>query len=327
MNSIGYILKNHLHRAVANRHAILTTLGMTLMTLFLAIYFTSQFEMKSHIAVVTDAQSLKFQTRQFQMSILEEVPPTSALVRNKYDAVLIDRGDGQYDILTLKNEDFKERLQQAITDPEAAASADDTTRGIGTNIFGFLVMLVLLEGLLFMNFFTEDKQYGTFKRTVVSPAGIGRYLIAQCLFTFSIIYVPTLGLLMIVKEVFGIDIGFAYSMYAFLLAMLACLAAAFALFMAAIIEKTDNMLSFSASIIVLTSLISGSFYAKTHDGIMETMTQWLPQKQFLTVVQGLERQESLFDFLGEIGYVFCFALVLLGTGIGICTRKFRQGHY
>lgn len=327
MKGIAKLLSNHLLRAIAQRGLILTTLTLTLLSIFIAVYFTSTFEMKGRIAVVTKDKSLDIQHIPYHVDIVQEMPPTSKLVLKKYDAVLIDQEKGQFDIVTIKSDIFTSQLERAITHPERITQTDETERGIGTNILGFLMMFVLLEGLMFMTFFTEDKQIGTLRRIVTTPVGLSRYLATQCLFTFMMTYLPTFGILVIAQEWVHIDIGLTYPAYSMLLALLALLSTGFALFMTAVMENPDNILSFSAGIVVLTSLISGSFYSIQHKGMMEWLTNLLPQKQLLTLAQGLEQKGSLWSCTGELSYMLLLTGVLFFAGIVVCHYRFRQGRY
>lgn len=334
----------------------------------------------------------QLRSARFNVDVMQEAPPLSTLVRNKYDAVILlgnrdvsnrgvsnrdvsdrdvsdrdvsdrdvsNRGAsdrdvsarGEIEVFTVKSVAFKTKLLQALTLPATKAtlpasqdtksrvksksdplttagnaSPEEATRGIGANIVGYLVMFILLGGLLFMDFFTADKQKGTFKRIATSPAGIGRYLAAQYAFTFAFVFVPSLALLVATKEVFRLDIGFTYGEYAFLLALLALLSSAFALVVTAAMEKADNIFSFGSSVIILTSLLSGSFFALAKDSAIAYVSHVLPQKHVMTLAQGFERQAPLADYVGEISYVLLFVAVSFAVGVVICARKFRTGNY
>lgn len=327
MSRLISMFQTQILRAIARRNYLFMILVMTLLTIFMAVYFTSEWDRKERIAVVTKEKSFPIHHQDLHIEILEKVPPTSKLLMNQYDAVLVDQGEGKFYILTLKSRDYKSTLKKVLANPETASKPVAEKTGVGVTLLGYLTLFVLLEGLMFMIFFTEDKQNRTFLRTVTTPAGISRYFLVQSLFTFMILYVPTFLLLVMTKEGFGFDIGFSYGKYGFLLALLSLLSTSFALFMTAIVEKSDNNLSFSASLVVLTSLLSGSFYPVQQEGFMERLTYWLPQKRFLDLTMDLEQQTPLWDHTGEISYLLCICLILLSTGITLCTRRFREGRY
>lgn len=309
------------------KNYILTSLAITLIAMFLAVYMTSKFEVRGHIAVISPSGENPIVQEVFQSHILEQAPPQSQLVRGKFDAVVTFGEDGRYTIDTLKGEEFQALLRLAIDHPDQPLP-NEGRRGVGTNIVGFLLMFILLEGLLFMNLFTEDKESGMFRRTVISPVGIPNYLLAQCLFCFILIYVPTLLLFVCMKGLLHLELGFSLAQFAGLLIFPAILSTAFALFMLAWIEKLDNAMSLSSTIVLLTSLLSGSFFRlATEPGWLKGLTELFPQKQLLYGVQGLEQSESFWTYTGSWSYVLLLALLMFGGGWWICTRRFRQGRY
>lgn len=327
MKTMISIMKINGYRMMARKNYILTSLAITLITLFLAVYMTSKFEVRGNIAVISPSGVNPIAQEAIHSHLLDQAPPRSQLVRGKFDAVVTFSNEGQYAIDTLKGEEFQSLLRLAIDHPEQPLP-NEGRRGVGTNIVGFLLMFILLEGLLFMNLFTEDKEKGLFRRTVISPAGIANYLLAHSLFCFMLIYVPTLLLFGIMKGLLHMELGFTLAQYAGLLIFPAMLSTAFAVFMLAWIEKLDNAMSLASTIVLLTSLLSGTFFRlATEPGWLKGVTELFPQKQLLYGVQGLEQSESFWTYAGSWSYVVLLALLMFGIGWWICARRFRQGHY
>ncbi|MBU5442312.1 ABC transporter permease [Paenibacillus sp. MSJ-34] len=326
MKGVGSVFRNNMNRMKSRKNYLFSTLAMTIAAMAFAIYFTAAFDMKGSIAVVTEADEMPIGTKDFRVERLAEVPPKSQLVRGKYDAVIVDQGNGTHKIETVKGDAFKEKLQQALASPERPQS-EEAKRGVGMNILGFLIMFVLLEGMLFMNLFAEDKANGTLRRVIVSPASLTSYMLAQSLFCFVILYAPTYVLLVAAQTLLGLDLGFTLLQYAWLLGLLAALATAFALFMTAWIDSLDNAMMAAASIIVLTSILSGSFYTFSHGGLMKVVVSLLPQKQFLNLVQDLEQRTATAAGSQQIGYLLVFTAILFVAGWAICRRRSKEGRY
>ncbi|WP_163856062.1 ABC transporter permease [Paenibacillus elgii] len=327
MRTIIDLYMNNFRRMWSRKGVLLLVLLFSMLALSLAVYFTAKFEVRGHLAWIGNGASEAARPQGFQVTVLQEAPRKSALVRGQYDAIVHDEGNGQYRIETFKSEEFRQLVLQAIQHPEQV-HPDPSKRGVGTNVTGFLLMFLMLEGLLFMNLFTEDKENGTFKRVIVSSVGIGRYMAAQALFTFSFVYVPTYVTIAVIKLAFGLDIGFSLAAYAGLLAVPVALGTAFAWFLLACIEKLDNAMPMASTIILLTSLLSGSFGSKTAEyGVMYWITGLLPQKRFLELVSGLERNEEISVYVGQLGYVLGLTLILLLAGFAVVWRRVREGCY
>ncbi|GIP33193.1 ABC transporter permease [Paenibacillus sp. J2TS4] len=326
MRGMTHVFINNIYRMISRIHYLFLSLGLTIAVMALAIFFTSQLEVEGRLAVVGEPGHLPASVHEYRLESLEQVPPKSQLVRNKYDAVLIDQGNGHYTVETIKGDEFKLKLQQALEHP-GSPPPEEKRRGAAGQMLGFLTMIILMGGLLFMTFFPEDKRNGTFRRLAVSPVRIGSYMIAQCLFCFAIIYVPTYGLIIAAHLLLHIDIGLSLLSYGWLLGLLALLATAFAMFMTSWLEHNDNMLVLSGSLIVLTSLLSGSFYSFSPEGPMKWVTAVLPQKQFLTAVEGLEQHVPVVEWGGSVLYLLILSGGLLAAGWLICRRRLADGRY
>lgn len=275
-----------------------------------------------------------------RVEALEEAPPMSLLMRNRYDAVIIDEGGGRFDILTVKGDAFRMQLAALLTGTKAGAEFGAPSRGVGTTIVGYLVMFMLISGSTYMNFFTDDKQLGTFRRTATSPVGIGSYLAGQLLFNGLMLFVPAMTILVLLKQLFGMDIGFSFGQYALLLALLTGLATAFGFLIAAVIENPDDGMAVASSTIIVTSLLAGSFFAFEHeDAVMQFATGLLPQKGLLDLASILERVVTvgpgtsgvsgsvLGEMAGPVLHVVAVALIMCAAGWAVCARRFRAGSY
>jgi len=328
MNKIICIIKNNYLRALANKNQIIVVLLMSFFSILFAVYFTSKLEVKANIAVVTSQENFQMDSKYIKFKILEKEPAKSELVMNKYDAIVFDRGNGKFDIKTLKSKSFEQMLRNALKDPSSFKPLKSERRGVGTNILGYLIMFILLQGLMFMNFFSEDKQIRTLKRVAISPASIGGFLVAHGLFNYIMVYIPTFLVLIISREVLKINIGFSYLQYTFLLGLITLLSTAFALFVSSIVEKVDNVSTAGATIIVLTSLLSGSFYSFNNKNVIfNGFVSLLPQKNFMSLVQGIEQGNSFVNYLPQFSYIIILSLALFVMGSMICKKRFNEGRY
>ncbi len=307
---------------------VLVWLALTLVSMLVAVYLPPRLEIKGNIAYVAGNGAVVPQSRWCRIDPVEQIPPMSQLVRNKYDAVVVAQGGGQLQVITIKNESFRRQLEQALRHPDTFIPDASSRRGVGTNITGYLVLFLLLAGLQFMGLYTEDKAGGTFRRTVTSPIGIHGYLAGQLLFNVLVVFVPAYALLIMLRAAFRIEIGFTYAQYALLLGLLTALATTFSLFMTSAIEKDDNTMALASSIILLTSLLSTSFFPYQHGGaVMKFITNLLPQKRLMHIVQGLEQGRPLAEMTGHIGYVALVSLAFCTAGWWICQRRFGAGRY
>lgn len=327
MNMIN-IVKINLYRAIALKNYVILTMSITLALIMGATFFTSQAQSLGRVAVIGDIDELDLYKNQFEIHQLEEPPAMSEMVKNKYDAVLTKQQDGQYEIFTLRSEEFKIHLEHSLNGSAESAGVKMKTRGTATNILGFLLMYVLIQGIMFMKFFSEDKESGTFKRIVTGPVDIKVYLAAQFITTFLLIYIPTFTVLVFSKGILKVDLGLSYMHYSWLLALIVSIAAAAAICITAYVEKEDNAMTLAGAIIVLTSLLSGAFYTIDHNNlIIKTFNSILPQTFVLRIVQGVEQELLATSYAPEIAYLLLTIVLLFTVGMWVCRSRFNRGAY
>lgn len=341
------VFKNDIKRILNEKSYLIVVLTVTVLTILLAVYFTSKFEIKANLAVVTAQNTVKANFynmlsktlssmknpnspihKSINVTELSKAPEKSELVMGKYDAIITDKGDGTFKIDTFKGKAFETMIENAIKSNSSVNYTNKDTRKVGTNILGYLIMFILIEGAIFMKFFSEDKELRTFKRVLISPISMKSYLIGHCLFNFLMMYVPTFIVLIVEKEILKVNIGFSYDKYAYFLAIMTLLSTAFAFFMSSIIEYTDDVMMMSNIITTLTSVLAGSFYSFTSkNSVMDKLTALIPQKSYITLVQGIENNNALLNYIPQLSYIFVLVAAFFIVGTVVCKKRFNEGRY
>lgn len=325
MRTMFYLLKNNLNRAISRKNYFLLMLCITVVTIGAAVYFTGKLEVRGNIAVVGDFQSLAVDSKYLHVEKLAKVPEKSALVMNKYDAVLIEKGGGGFDLMTIKSPSYKDRILQ-ILNKGSVELPDSEKRGIASNILGYLVMMIFIQGLLFMMMYADDKENGTFKRIGVSPVPAGTYLAGHGIFNFIMVFVPTYLVIVVCKLIFNINIGLSFFKYAWLLALITFLATSYSLLLSSIFKKTESSNMVGQAVAVLTSLLAGCFYSFDNaHSIMKKLVMVLPQKNFLLLIQGVEQGKSLSGFAPQLIYLLVLPVVMLIASGILVKSKLKKG--
>ncbi|ENK1243532.1 ABC transporter permease [Clostridium botulinum] len=328
--SVFTILKNNFYRISYKKSIIITAIIFVPLMIMAAVYFTGKMEIKGTIAVVSQHKSLNLSTKYFKIKNLDKKPNMSELLLNKYDAVLEKKEDGKFNITTIKGDKFKKTIQNYLNSPQNINKNIDIgeKRGIGTNILGFLIMIILVQSIGTMVLYPEDRDFKTFRRILVSPISEGKYLLAQGIFNFIIIYIPVFLAILITKEVFNVNIGFSYGNLAILLSIITFLGTSFALFITSAIDDLDSSLMLGSAIITLTSIISGSFYSfSDNNKILDIIINTLPQKSYLTLVQGVENGKSILSYKFELSYIVILILTFFTLGSLMTKHNFKKGRY
>ena len=328
--SVFTILKNNFYRIISKKSIIINTIIFVPLMIMAAVYFTDKMEIKGTIAVVSENKSVNLNTKYLKVKVLDKKPKMSDLLLNKYDAVLEDKGNGKIQITTIKGDKFKNTIENYLKAPQNINANLDIgeKRGVGTNILGFLIMIILVQSVALMILYPEDRDFKTFRRILISPVSEGKYLLAQGIFNFIIIYISVFLAIVIAKVVFNVNIGFSYGNLAIFLSIITFLATAFALFITSAIDDLESSLMLGSVIITLTSILSGSFYSfSDNNKILDTIINILPQKSYLTLVQGVENGKNILSYKLELSYIVILILVLFALASLMTKNSLKTGKY
>ncbi len=320
------VFKNLYDRIKTKKYYLVISTVMTMISIFAAVYFHAKLEVKGNIAVVTTNKETDFQSDYFHFTTMEERLPMYQLVLGKYDGEIVEKGDGGFEVITIKNQDFETMLKEMVKQPDGFSPPLQNDRGIGTNIIGYLILFILLQCVLFMFMLAEDMERKQIERITVAPISFFTYLSSHFFFSFALIFTPAFFILAVMKG-FSFSIGFNLWQYALLLALLCMMGLSFSLFLISLVKVSDTANMIGSSIVILTTILSGSFYSfEKGNKIFEKMVWVLPQKDYLSFVQGLESGKVVSAMLPQLCYcitvfLFFFAFAVIKIKNDYVLRK------
>ncbi|PJI07477.1 MULTISPECIES: ABC transporter permease [Clostridium] len=327
MNVIN-LLKNNVKRIMSQKAIIIVAVIVVPIMIALGVLFSSKAQPKAQIALVTNRNKTFPKNDKVQIDVMSKKPVKSKLLLSEYAAIVEEKSDGSYKVTTLKNKEDKNKIEEFFKGGKITETQKDkeNERGAGTNILGFITMIILMQGVALMILFTEDKSLNTFKRIMTAPVSEGQYISAQGIFTFLGLYIPSYIAVAVTKVFFCVDIGFDLPMLALLIGILSLLSTAFALFLSSAIERETSMAA--TGIYFVTSILAGCFISFTgNNKILDTICNIIPQKAYMTMSQGIENGSSIFKFKGELIYLIVWIIALWFLGSFITNKKVKQGAY
>lgn len=321
------VFKNNFNRLMEKKARIILTLVLTAAAITVAVFISSMPPSAGNIALVSDNNQATLSSPYLNVIRLDEAPLVSQMVSGKYDAVVIYHSDGMFDISTIRDDEFTQTLTGILQNPSGYNVGHFEGRGIGTNILGYLLMFILLEGILLMYMFSEDKEKNQIVRIAASPVPFTSYLLAQSLFTFGFIFVPSAAMLALVAVVSGIDMGFGIMQYALLLALICAFSTAFSLFINALVKGSDTANMVGSSTVLLTTILAGSFYSfERGNAVLEAVISVLPQKVYLSLVNGIEKGIASPELIPQALYLLLLTHVLFGFAIFKTRRDYVRSN-
>jgi len=315
------VLQNNLRRLAQHNANVILFFILTVGAVAAALFFNAQADNVGHIAVISQSDITVSDSKHLKITRMDSEPAMSELVSGRYDAIVIYDEQGSYTIKTIKNDNYRNQLETILQDPSAFGESGIPSRGSGTNIIGFMMMFVLMQGVGMSFLFAEDRDNRQIRRIAASPVPFDGYLLAHGVFTFAILFVPTILILGIARYLFKADIGFGISGYLALIAVLCALATSFGLFVTAVTKKGDSANMAGSASVVLTTVLSGSFYSfERGNRILEYIIRILPQKAFLSLTDLLEQGAGISQWLYHGLYIILLTAFFFFYAV-IRTRK------
>ena len=133
MRTFLSVLKNNYLRLVPRIIPVAIFTVFTLVSMLFAVYITGVQQVKGHIVFISQNASVitPQSSEELDITVMSEKPPYSDLVKQKYDAYVTVDSNGNYQIETLRNNDFKNMLLALLQNPNDVVKYSGEERGVG----------------------------------------------------------------------------------------------------------------------------------------------------------------------------------------------------
>lgn len=317
------IMKQAFVRLKREKGSAVVYLVLSIAAIFVALYVSSLNTSLGSIAVQSEQHNWK-SSDVLRVTYVEEAVAPSRLVAQEYDAFVQVNRDGSLSVASVKSDAFKQDLINALQG-QAGSSQHKKQRGTGTSVIGFVMMFAIMQSLVYMMQYGEDKELRRMERILLSPITFSSYLGGMILFTMLSVILPALFTLAVCSIV-GIDIGFSLAVYAGLLFVLSLFATAFALFLNTLFAQKDTANMLGSALAVLASIISGGFYEVANEGgILDTIASMLPTKAILQLSESLEVGLTS-QAVEHLVFVLLWAVILFGAALFVQHVHKRAGN-
>lgn len=312
------MIKNNIERICMHKVFLIVANLLTIVTVAAAIILTNMSISKINIAAVNiEKGTLNItNTNKVDVTYLHKDPSMSALVEGRYDAI-ISIDNNEYKIKCIKNKDI---INNAIYSKNQNSLSEINGRMVGSNIIGYIMMFIFIQGIVYARLFAEDKEKHLTERILLSPIKFSSYIGGYVIFIFALIFIPTI-FVFVVANLFNINIGFSILQYLFLVGILSLLSSSFALCISSFFKNSNTSNMLGNSIIILTSILGGSFYSIIKEGgLLNKFLLIIPQKSIISYANALERGIVNFNYNCKIIYVILISIIFLIIAV-MKTRK------
>lgn len=298
MNVIN-LWKNDFNRILEKKAILIVAFIVIPILIAVSVLFTGKEDIRGNIAFVSYNDNYIPKDSRINVDVLTKAPPVSSLLLGKYIAIVENNNNGNYKVITLKNDEDKEVIEKFFkTGKVQNGYTDRNRRGPGTNILGFILMIILMQGIALIILYIEDRDIKTFRRILTTLVNVKLYLFSKGIFTFLCLYIPSYVAIILTNIVFNVNIGFNYEVLAILIAILSALSTSLALFFASVFESNYSLIA--TSVYVITSIFAGCYVSISgNNKIFNYISNILPQKVYLTICQGIENGKQIIVFTND----------------------------
>ena len=235
---------------------------------------------------------------------LQGQPKLSELVEGKYDAI-IEYKNGAFEIRSVKGQNFEQALDSILNRGLSVKEAFENkqSRGVISNLVGFLSMLLLLLGSILYKFYYEDKG-GIARRIVTSRVGYIKYILSYPIVVFMVLFIPAWIITLISSSTLDLGENIKFLELTFMIFVLCLLGASYNFLVASFSKHEQNGGLFATMTVMMTSLLSGSFIEITKGGWAEKISYFFPQRYIVDYGINLENGNKL-------GFVSMFVIILI----------------
>lgn len=306
------LMKMLLYRIRNDKGYLITYLVLIPIIILIAIFFTNNISAKINIAVI-GTNEIPIQSENIIITKLEEEPTDAELVIGKYDAVVIFEGD-TFEVKTTKGEEVKQSITEILMGDITKLNTEENTRGSVSNIFGFIMMVILLLGIQMYTFYFEERN-GINKRIIGTNISCIKYLLSHFIIVLLFLFIPTAVMIIGAIFLFNITTVVSVLQILFILFVLCLFGASLGLLINTMSKSIEVSFTYGNMIVILTTIISGGFAEVTDNKIFSMISAVFPQKQIMNLTIGLENGTNP-SFFGMV-YIIALSIIFIVCGIVI----------
>jgi ABC-2 type transport system permease protein len=304
-----------LYRIIHNKANLTVYLILIPLVMGMAIYFTNHVSENMRIGIVGNMHMIE--NEYIQYTYLDEMPKTSQMVLNQYDAIVVWENQ-DIKVISTKGEEFNQMVSSIINGEATSTSLKTDERGNATQIIGFLMMVVSLLGVqIYVYYFDERNSID--KRILATSIRYHQYMLSHLIVVLCFLFLPAFIILLGAMILLHITLSIALWEFSLILFLLCFFAASFGLWINALSQTLEESMMFGNMFAIVATVVSGGFVEVTHNEIFNHIIQILPQRQMMLLLNALENGTAI-PILGIV-YVIVLSLIMIWIGVVVEKRR------
>lgn len=308
-------IKNLWYRTWSNKSRFFVTIGLIIASVALALFVVSHSKFTTKIAIIGEENQIQQTSSELKITYLDKRPDNADLANGTFDAV-VTAEDGKLKVNTFKSKKYRQQLENALQGTQKNTGFTEKRQKTGSKILSYMLMFLLMSSVSNAFLFSEDKEKHQLERVVSSPLSFSKLIISYTFFSMLNLFLPAFLLITLLHLLFNVQVGFSLANYAVLLGLITLFGVAFSFCNAAFFKEAEQANMAGSFIMVITTLLSGSFFTlDSGNGLFNRLTKFLPQKQFLDIVNSVANGRSYSSNVFHLSFLIGISLILLMMAI------------
>lgn len=321
MERIVALIINNIRRIKNNKISLIITFLIIPISIGFACFTASKDLVSGKVAIIgSDKEYIDYLVSQkINYDELNAPPSNSDIIEGKYiGAIYLPISEGKY--INYRGQD-NERILEKLLSKESIASSSN--RNALTLIYGYVALFVIIQAVLNMKLYTQNRELGILKRICSTGTSFSNYIICEVIYNFLMIFIPTIFSIYIFKLIFNVKFNASYIEIILLTALITILAISIALFICTVIRDSDSAIMTGNIVALFTTILSGAFMPINCGGLIQMTSDIMPQKIFLDIVSSIgENSNLLYD---KFLIILSISIVLVIFSILYNVKIMREG--
>lgn len=351
MSTILIILQNNFSRIFSKKGVYIQIFLIPILLISLSIYMNSKIEPKLNIGIIEKEHSstskdfinLLQSTKNINVKNVDTDMKNSSLIINKYDFIITIPNGFEKKVSNLRNNiekpmidnllNFEGVRSKKLLDKgkdlsyyyilnnkpldisQLLKNPDEKLPSVLSISIGFILIFLFANAISYSNLLIEDKENNILLRFKLSPNKLYKYILANSMSTFLIVYIQSLFSILVAKYIFNVNIG--TSMVNILIYMiLVCICCTlFGIAITTLVNNANSASIVGSATIIISSLLSGTIISLNVPKGIDILSRFFPQRYIINGVIGLEAGDNLWQLFNSQAYILIFICIFFFLSI------------
>lgn len=351
MRIILIILQNNFSRIFSKKSVYIQIFLIPILLISISIYINSKIEPKLNIGIIEKEKSSTSQdfinllqaTKNITIKTVNTDTKNSDLIINKYDFIITIPDDFEDKVSVFKNNMGKTSIDDLLTFKgvrskklldkgkelsyyyivynkpldisQLLKGPDEKLPSVLTTSMGFMLIFLFANAISYSILLIEDKETNILLRFKLSPNKLYKYILANAISTFLILYLQSSFSILVAKYIFNINIGTNIINVLLYMILVSICCTLFGIAITTLLNNENSASIIGSATIIISSLLSGTIISLNVPKGIDILSRFFPQRYIINGIRGLETGDNLWQLFNSQVYILIFICIFFFSSI------------